>query len=200
MHKTNKSFTDFVSQSRITRGKYDRRTVTSLRQNLPPKKSLLRDMPTSRKKSYNSAGVCGGQRKTSATRAPEIEIRPQTPASTHFSQTPSQLRRLVYMCCALPHTSNDRDRMSCWKETCFFSHQAPPMKSCPAGRDDIAVNFIILPESSSTAALHDGAGKCAAGSFFLHPVEPWTHRSLYPCTFRQRDPAVQNLIETCSGT
>lgn len=75
-----------------------------------------------------------------------IEIRPHT-RFTHFPRHRHNYAELVYMCCgSTTHIINDSDRIVLQEGDLLFLNQAAAHEILPAGRDDIAVNFIILPE------------------------------------------------------
>lgn len=75
-----------------------------------------------------------------------IEIRPHT-RFAHFPKHRHNYAELVYMCCgSTTHIINDTHRIVLQEGDLLFLNQAASHEILPAGRDDIAVNFIILPE------------------------------------------------------
>ena len=75
-----------------------------------------------------------------------IEIRPHTRFS-HFPKHRHNYVELVYMCCgSTTHIINDVEKIILNEGDLLFLSQSATQEILPAGRDDIAVNFIILPE------------------------------------------------------
>ena len=75
-----------------------------------------------------------------------IEIRPHT-RFVHFPRHSHNYVEMVYMCSgSTTHTINDRDRITLQKGDLLFLNQNATQEILPAGKNDIAVNFIILPE------------------------------------------------------
>ena len=75
-----------------------------------------------------------------------IEIRPHT-RFVHFPRHSHNYVEMVYMCSgSTTHIINDRDRITLQKGDLLFLNQNATQEILPAGKNDIAVNFIILPE------------------------------------------------------
>ena len=75
-----------------------------------------------------------------------IEIRPHT-RFVHFPKHRHNYVELVYMCCGTTtHIINDTEQIVLNEGDLLFLNQSATQEILPAGRDDIAVNFIILPE------------------------------------------------------
>ena len=75
-----------------------------------------------------------------------IEIRPHT-RIVHFPRHSHNYVEMVYMCSgSTTHIINDRDRITLQKGDLLFLNQNATQEILPAGKNDIAVNFIILPE------------------------------------------------------
>lgn len=75
-----------------------------------------------------------------------IEIRPHT-RFAHFPKHRHNYVEMVYMCAgSTTHIINDTDRIVLEAGDLLFLSQAATQEILPAGEDDIAVNFIILPE------------------------------------------------------
>lgn len=75
-----------------------------------------------------------------------IEIRPHT-RFAHFPKHRHNYVELVYMCCgSTTHIINDVEKIVLNEGDLLFLSQSATQEILPAGRDDIAVNFIILPE------------------------------------------------------
>lgn len=75
-----------------------------------------------------------------------IEIRPHT-RFAHFPKHRHNYVELVYMCSgSTTHIINDTERIVLSEGDLLFLSQTATQEILPAGKDDIAVNFIILPE------------------------------------------------------
>ncbi|MBD5529106.1 MAG: helix-turn-helix transcriptional regulator [Lachnospiraceae bacterium] len=75
-----------------------------------------------------------------------IEIRPHT-RFAHFPKHRHNYVELVYMCCgSTTHIINDTEKIVLNQGDLLFLSQTATQEILPAGREDIAVNFIILPE------------------------------------------------------
>lgn len=75
-----------------------------------------------------------------------IEIRPHT-RFVHFPRHSHNYVEMVYMCSgSTTHIINDRERITLQEGDLLFLNQNATQEILPAGENDIAVNFIILPE------------------------------------------------------
>lgn len=75
-----------------------------------------------------------------------IELRPHT-RFAHFPKHRHNYVELVYMCCgSTTHIINDTEKIVLGEGDLLFLSQSASQEILPAGREDIAVNFIILPE------------------------------------------------------
>lgn len=75
-----------------------------------------------------------------------IEVRPHT-RFAHFPRHRHNYIEMVYMCCGTTtHIINDSDKIQLNEGDLLFLNQNVTQEILPAGKDDIAVNFIILPE------------------------------------------------------
>lgn len=75
-----------------------------------------------------------------------IEIRPHT-RFAHFPKHSHNYVELVYMCCgSTTHIIDGKKEIVLKEGDLLFLNQAATQEILPAGEDDIAVNFIILPE------------------------------------------------------
>lgn len=75
-----------------------------------------------------------------------IEIRPHT-RFIHFPKHYHNYVEMVYMCSgSTTHIINDRERVVLEEGDLLFLNQNASQEIFPAGPEDIAVNFIILPE------------------------------------------------------
>ncbi|MCM1284254.1 MAG: AraC family transcriptional regulator [Muribaculaceae bacterium] len=75
-----------------------------------------------------------------------IEIRPHT-RFAHFPKHSHNYVELVYMCCgSTTHIIDDTKEILLQEGDLLFLNQAATQEILPAGENDVAVNFIILPE------------------------------------------------------
>ncbi len=75
-----------------------------------------------------------------------IELRPHT-RFAHFPKHRHNYVELVYMCCgSTTHIINDTEKIVLGEGDLLFLSQSASQEILPASREDIAVNFIILPE------------------------------------------------------
>lgn len=75
-----------------------------------------------------------------------IEIRPHT-RFTHFPKHRHNYVEMIYMCSgSTTHIINDTERLTLEEGDLLFLNQHATQEILPAAEDDIAVNFIILPE------------------------------------------------------
>ncbi|MBO6215240.1 MAG: helix-turn-helix domain-containing protein [Lachnospiraceae bacterium] len=122
-----------------------------------------------------------------------IEIRPHA-RFAHFPKHSHNYVELVYMCSgSTTHILNDSDTITLKTGELLFLNQNASQEILPAGEDDIALNFIILPEFfervlsmlSNETVLKDFLISCLTGSN--------DYSYLY---FKVGDvPPIQNLIE-----
>lgn len=109
-------------------------------------KTLLQGHSDIRKEIYTSSREFVVDNAKLLERGHLIEIRPHT-RFAHFPRHRHNYAELVYMCCgSTTHIINDTDRIILQEGDLLFLNQAAAHEILPAGRDDIAVNFIILPE------------------------------------------------------
>ncbi len=75
-----------------------------------------------------------------------IDIRPHT-RFAHFPKHRHNYVELLYMCSgSTTHIINDTERVTVREGDLIFFHQNVYHEILPAGREDIGVNFLILPE------------------------------------------------------
>lgn len=75
-----------------------------------------------------------------------IQIRPHT-RFAHFPRHRHNYVEMVYMCCGTTtHIINGTDKITLREGDLLFLNQYATQEILPASADDIAVNFIILPE------------------------------------------------------
>ncbi len=128
-----------------------------------------------------------------------IEIRPHT-RFVHFPKHSHNYVEMVYMCGgSTTHIVNGRERILLQEGDLLFLNQNATQEILPAGENDIAVNFIILPEFFDRAfsmiekenILHD---------FLISVLSRDSSQASY-LHFRAKDILpVQNLIENMIWT
>lgn len=75
-----------------------------------------------------------------------IEIRPHT-RFCHFPKHRHNYVEMIYMCHgSTTHIINDKEKITLSPGDLLFLNQYATQEILPAGEDDIAINFIILPE------------------------------------------------------
>ena len=128
-----------------------------------------------------------------------IEIRPHT-RFTHFPKHRHNYVEMVYMCSGhTTHIINDTERITLEAGDLLFLNQNATQEILPASEQDIAVNFIILPEFFDRAfsmiekenVLHD---------FLVSALSQDSHLSSYLHFQTKEILPVQNLIENMIWT
>lgn len=123
-----------------------------------------------------------------------IEIRPHT-RFVHFPKHRHNYVEMIYMCSGnTTHIINDTDRITLDKGDLLFLNQHASQEIFPASEEDIAVNFIILPEFFDRSlsmierenVLRDFLVSALAGDTFLASYLHFRAKDILP---------VQNLIE-----
>ncbi len=117
-----------------------------LRQITEEEKALLQGHSDIRKEIYTSGREFVVDNAKLLKRGHLIEIRPHT-RFAHFPKHRHNYAELVYMCSgSTTHIINDTEEIVLKEGDLLFLNQAAAHEILPAGRNDIAVNFIILPE------------------------------------------------------
>ena len=117
-----------------------------LRQITAEEKALLQGHSDIQKEIYTSGQEFVVDNAKLLERGHLIEIRPHT-RFAHFPKHRHNYAELVYVCCgSATHIINDTDKIILQEGDLLFLNQSATHEILPAGQDDIAVNFIILPE------------------------------------------------------
>lgn len=117
-----------------------------LRQITAEEKALLQGHSDIQKEIYTSGQEFVVDNAKLLERGHLIEIRPHT-RFAHFPKHRHNYAELVYVCCgSATHIINDTDKIIQQEGDLLFLNQSATHEILPASRDDIAVNFIILPE------------------------------------------------------
>lgn len=120
--------------------------LTQLQKITPEEQAILNGMKNIRKDLYTSRKdfVIDSQKLLEKGRL--IEIRPHT-RFAHFPKHRHNYVEMVYMCSGTTtHIINDTDRIVLKEGDLLFLNQNVTQEILPASEQDIAVNFIILPE------------------------------------------------------
>lgn len=117
-----------------------------LRQITAEEKALLQGHSDIQKEIYTSGQEFVVDNAKLLERGHLIEIRPHT-RFAHFPKHRHNYAELVYVCCgSATHIINDTDKIILQEGDLLFLNQSATHEILPASQDDIAVNFIILPE------------------------------------------------------
>lgn len=117
-----------------------------LRQITEEEKELLQGHSDIQKEIYTSSREFVVDNAKLLKRGHLIEIRPHT-RFAYFPKHRHNYAELVYMCSgSTTHIINDTEKIVLNEGGLLFLNQTAAHEILPAGRDDIAVNFIILPE------------------------------------------------------
>lgn len=117
-----------------------------LREITQEERALLRGEGSIQKEIYTSGKDFVVDNAKLLERGHLIEIRPHT-RFAHFPRHRHNYVELVYMCCgSTTHIINDTEKIVLGQGDLLFLGQTATQEILPAGREDIAVNFIILPE------------------------------------------------------
>ena len=129
----------------------------------------------------------------------KIDIRPHT-RFVHFPKHTHNYVEMVYMYSgSTTHIINDSERLVLKEGDLLFLNQNATQEILPAGEDDLAVNFIILPEffETSISMLEQNN---IIGNFLVSSLSPNNKYSDY-LYFNARDILpVQNLLENMIWT
>lgn len=128
-----------------------------------------------------------------------IELRPHT-RFAHFPRHRHNYVEMVYMCSgSTTHIINDTDRITLREGDLLFLNQNATQEILPAGLNDIAVNFIILPEFFDRS-LSMIEGENVLRDFLVSTLAKDTSPAAY-LHFRAKDILpVQNLLENMIWT
>ncbi len=128
-----------------------------------------------------------------------IEIRPHT-RFVHFPKHRHNYVEMVYMCSgSTTHIINDSERITLKEGDLLFLNQNATQEILPAGEEDIAVNFIILPEFFDRAFFMIER-ETILYDFLVSSLSPASSYSSY-LHFQAKDILpVQNLIENMVWT
>lgn len=128
-----------------------------------------------------------------------IEVRPHT-RFVHFPKHNHNYVELVYMCSGTTtHILNGTDEVLLQEGDLLFLNQNATQEILPAGKDDIAVNFIILPEffDRSISMIEQ---ENVLRDFLLQALSSGTSMYSYIHISAKEIPPVLNLLENMIWT
>ena len=165
-----------------------------LRPITPEEQAILGGDPSVQKEIYTSARdfIIDSQKMLAGGRL--IDIRPHT-RFVHFPAHRHNYIEIIYMCAgSTTHILNGRTRITLTQGDLLFLNQGATQEILPAGADDIAVNFMVLPEFFDRAFLMMEE-KSVLQDFFIGTLQKGNCDTTY-LHFQVRDLLpVQNLIE-----
>jgi AraC family L-rhamnose operon regulatory protein RhaS len=128
-----------------------------------------------------------------------IQIRTHT-RFVHFPKHTHNYVEVIYMCKGVTKHIINKDEITLCAGELLFLNQNATQEIMPAGMDDIAVNFIILPEFFDQALLMIGEEENLIRDFIIGCIKGEEERVSY-LHFRVRDVLpIQNLIENLIWT
>ena len=120
--------------------------LSHLRKSTEEEREILQQHGDIRRELYTSRQEFVIDNKKLLERGHLIEIRPHT-RFAHFPKHRHNYVEMIYMCCGnTTHIINDQHTITLNEGDLLFLNQNATQEILPAGENDIAVNFIILPE------------------------------------------------------
>lgn len=125
--------------------------LSRLREITPEEQSVLDGNPDVKKELYTSGQKFVVDSEKMLQSGKLISIRPHT-RFIHFPKHQHNFTEIIYMCSgSTTHIINDTSRVVLHAGDLLFLNRHASQEILPAGADDIAVNFIVLPEFFDTA-------------------------------------------------
>ncbi len=118
--------------------------LSELKKITPEEKSILAGRKEIEKELYMSAG------RDMIEAGKLIQVRPNT-RFVHFPKHTHNYIEVIYMCSGRTHHVIDGDDVILKEGELLFLNQKAVQEIYPAEENDVAVNFIILPEFLTTA-------------------------------------------------
>lgn len=120
--------------------------LSHLRKITEEEREILHKRGDIQKERYTSEREFIVDNKKLLERGQLIEIRPHT-RFAHFPKHRHNYIEMIYMCCgSTTHIINNRHKIILSEGDLLFLNQNATQEILPAGENDVAVNFIILPE------------------------------------------------------
>lgn len=123
-----------------------------------------------------------------------IQVRPHT-RFVHFPKHRHNYVEVIYMCQGSTTHIVNGDRVVLRQGDLLFLNQGATQEIYPASKDDIAVNFIILPEFFDTAFSMIGEEDNLLRSFLMDCLSKGERAASYLYFHVSDIPPVQNLVE-----
>lgn len=173
--------------------------LTYLKKITPEEQTLLEEAPTIRREIYTSRRDFVVDSEKMLRKGQLIEVRTHT-RFAHFPNHRHNYVELVYMCTgSTTHIIDQAQRIVLRPGDLLFLHQNAYHEILPAGADDVAVNFMILPEffSSPLSMLEKGN---VLRDFLISTLSGESARSGYLHIQAKEIIPVENLIENMIWT
>lgn len=173
--------------------------LTYLKKITPEEQALLEEAPTIRREIYTSRRDFVVDSEKMLRKGQLIEVRTHT-RFAHFPNHRHNYVELVYMCTgSTTHIIDQAQRIVLRPGDLLFLHQNAYHEILPAGADDVAVNFMILPEffSSPLSMLEKGN---VLRDFLISTLSGESARSGYLHIQAKEIIPVENLIENMIWT
>lgn len=177
----------------------DPQILETLRQITPEEQEILDGHTDVKRELYTSARNFVIDSGKLLSKGKLIEVRPHT-RFVHFPRHSHNYVEMVYMCAGTTtHIINDTKRITLAKGDLLLLGQNATQEILPAGKDDIAVNFIILPEFFDKA-MHMLENGSILYNFILSTLRTDDAGAGYLHFHVQDALPVQNLIENMIWT
>lgn len=128
-----------------------------------------------------------------------IQVRPHT-RFVHFPRHRHNYVEVIYMCQGRMTNIIDGNEVLLQQGELLFLNQDATQEIYPAGKEDIAVNFIILPEFFDTAVAMMGGDKSLLHEFLIGSLRPENSKISYLHFYVADILPIQNLVENMVWT
>lgn len=168
--------------------------LSELKKITPEEKSILAGRREIEKELYMSAGQDMIEARKLLGAGKLIQVRPNT-RFVHFPKHTHNYIEVIYMCCGSTHHVIDGENVILKEGELLFLNQKAVQEIYPAGENDVAVNFIILPEFFDHSLKMMGEEKNLLRDFVIESLKGKDEASGY-MHFKVADVLpVQNLLE-----
>jgi len=128
-----------------------------------------------------------------------IQLRPHT-RFVHFPRHRHNYVEVIYMCKGSTTHIINGDKVVLEEGDMLFLNQNATQEILPAGRDDIAINFIVLPEFFNTAFTMMGEEENLLREFLVDSLGKGRHSASYLYFHVAKVLPIQNLVENMVWT
>lgn len=192
-------FYSIMTERRKEAASLDPQLLERLRQITPEEQRILEGDQNVDRKLYTSARNFVIDSRKLLARGKLIEVRPHT-RFIHFPRHSHNYVEMVYMCSGTTtHIINGTKKLVLAQGDLLLLNQNATQEILPAGKEDIAVNFIILPEFFEQA-MHMLESGSILYNFILSTLTADSTDSSYLYFHIQDALPVQNLIENMIWT